>query len=286
MGKITITRKKGEEQVRTTVTKEDNGDETTTVKVGKNGEETTTKKTAKQIADEKEQKELEEIRKDLETLKKELKLVDVYDGWDDEPSKEDLINGINKKGHFLKVSKSKLPEAENLLKDMVKLGIDVNQQDHEGKTALHYAIENQDQVRAKFLVENGADIALSDKRGIAPIDMLKPGEHQEDKEIVDRALKLRALTTEKEEIPEKRTSVSEKDKDLLNSMGIRRDSVQPDKKQGGSNSKKPKGIDPVTDFLKMMAKGAYSAGKYVASGVYRAGAKASNKIKKNMGRAK
>ncbi len=51
------------------------------------------------------------------------------------------------------------------LKYLLDHGCDINAQEENGRTALHYALDLENKDLIKFLIENGADINLEDKEG-------------------------------------------------------------------------------------------------------------------------
>jgi len=60
------------------------------------------------------------------------------------------------------------------IKKSLKEGVDVNERDDEGKTALYYACErNCDLDIIKLLVEHGADVDIQSNNGLCPIKLLK-----------------------------------------------------------------------------------------------------------------
>ena len=63
------------------------------------------------------------------------------------------------------------------IKNLLTRGINVNDQDAEGNTALHYAAQSSNSEKDKimlFLLQNGADITIKNTRGITPLDGLDP----------------------------------------------------------------------------------------------------------------
>lgn len=66
----------------------------------------------------------------------------------------------------------KRPEFDQMVNLLINYGIDVNHQDVDGCTALHFAICDEQYDLAKLLLNNGADPAIVDKRGESPYDDL------------------------------------------------------------------------------------------------------------------
>eukprot|EP00347_Sterkiella_histriomuscorum_P017214 403350242 len=56
------------------------------------------------------------------------------------------------------------------LKKLIDLGCNINQQDAQGRCALHYAVDLENIEIIKFLIENGADADLVDETGSSPRD--------------------------------------------------------------------------------------------------------------------
>ena len=63
------------------------------------------------------------------------------------------------------------PESEHEVEinKLIKLGIDVNAQDKEGWTALHFAAQRQSVPAVKALLIAGADIEIKDSHGNTPL---------------------------------------------------------------------------------------------------------------------
>lgn len=51
------------------------------------------------------------------------------------------------------------------LKYLLAQGCDINAQEENGRTALHYALDLENKALIKFLIENGADINIEDNEG-------------------------------------------------------------------------------------------------------------------------
>lgn len=56
---------------------------------------------------------------------------------------------------------------------------DINYQDSEGQTALHYAIILENEALIEYLVKKGADVNLADNDGVKPVE-----EHPKIKQFV------------------------------------------------------------------------------------------------------
>ena len=56
---------------------------------------------------------------------------------------------------------------------LFKYGADVNAQDEEGQTALHYACSVGYESVIQILLKSSADKAISDNEGLKPIDVLE-----------------------------------------------------------------------------------------------------------------
>ena len=61
----------------------------------------------------------------------------------------------------------------NSILALFKYGADVNAQDEEGQTALHYACSIGYESVIQILLKSSADKAISDNEGLKPIDVLK-----------------------------------------------------------------------------------------------------------------
>jgi ankyrin repeat protein len=57
------------------------------------------------------------------------------------------------------------------LKRMLSAGTDINAQDDEGRTALHYAVMSTNNYLVRYLVERGAEINLWDNQIYTPLDI-------------------------------------------------------------------------------------------------------------------
>ena len=57
------------------------------------------------------------------------------------------------------------------IKFLLKLGLDINEKNEYGYTALHYAAMNNCLEVVKFLIENGANINLCNKKGQSPLEI-------------------------------------------------------------------------------------------------------------------
>ncbi|XP_067408897.1 ankyrin repeat domain-containing protein 22 isoform X2 [Emydura macquarii macquarii] len=74
-------------------------------------------------------------------------------------------------GYFLMVSKTK--QNENLIKMLLRAGVDVNATDYSGSTALHYACEMKNQSIIPLLLEAHADPSIKNKNGETPLDIVR-----------------------------------------------------------------------------------------------------------------
>jgi len=72
-------------------------------------------------------------------------------------------------GLLMMLSRYNDPFRMKISKILVEYGVDVNNVDVDGYSALHYAIENRNRTFMKFLLENGADVNLSDEKGYSPL---------------------------------------------------------------------------------------------------------------------
>jgi ankyrin repeat protein len=73
------------------------------------------------------------------------------------------------------------------VKDLVRAGANVNYQPSRsglGYTPLHWAIYEDNYQAAKFLLENGANPNIKDRRGQTPMDFLKEQNSEEAEELL------------------------------------------------------------------------------------------------------
>ena len=76
----------------------------------------------------------------------------------------------NSKGKELLQAISK-KNSEKALR-LIRAGASLSVQDEDGKTALHYAIENYDKALVKALIKAGAGLSIQDKREHSPLDLV------------------------------------------------------------------------------------------------------------------
>ena len=50
------------------------------------------------------------------------------------------------------------------------MGFNINSSDHQGRTALHYAVDLENSEITNFLLINGADVNAKDNEGKSPYD--------------------------------------------------------------------------------------------------------------------
>lgn len=62
---------------------------------------------------------------------------------------------------------------KEILEELVKHDIDINQKDNQGNTALHYAALTKNYDKMKILLENGANKSIKNNEGITPFDLVK-----------------------------------------------------------------------------------------------------------------
>ncbi|XP_068022310.1 ankyrin repeat domain-containing protein 22 isoform X2 [Melanerpes formicivorus] len=74
-------------------------------------------------------------------------------------------------GYLLMVSKTK--QNENLIKMLLRAGVDVNAADFSGSTALHYACEMKNQTVIPLLLEAHADSSVKNQDGETPLDIAR-----------------------------------------------------------------------------------------------------------------
>jgi ankyrin repeat protein len=77
----------------------------------------------------------------------------------------------------------KQKDLENKRK-FVKLLLDfqtteINKQNNQGDTPLHIATKNSNREAIALLLKNNADPTIKNNEGLSPIDVVKPGQHQE-----------------------------------------------------------------------------------------------------------
>lgn len=58
---------------------------------------------------------------------------------------------------------------DEILEDLIKYGIQLNQQDYNGQTPLHYAAAHSNLVAVKMLLSNGSDTNICDNYGNTPL---------------------------------------------------------------------------------------------------------------------
>lgn len=91
-----------------------------------------------------------------------------------------------------------------VLKALVKAGADVNQQDKEGNTPLHYAVLNGESIAASVLLKAGANVHLTNLKGHKPSEMptfvmMHPGPlFQALEEILERFVRHGWVLTERD----------------------------------------------------------------------------------------
>ncbi|XP_054061054.1 ankyrin repeat domain-containing protein 22 isoform X4 [Rissa tridactyla] len=74
-------------------------------------------------------------------------------------------------GYLLMISKTK--ENENLIKMLLRAGVDVNATDLSGNTALHYACETKNQAVIPLLLKAHADTSVKNQDGETPLDIAR-----------------------------------------------------------------------------------------------------------------
>lgn len=70
-------------------------------------------------------------------------------------------------------SEDNLSIMRNEIEFYLKIGVDINSQDKNGNTALHWTLKNNDIDIAVLLINNGANYELKNKKGKTPIDVAK-----------------------------------------------------------------------------------------------------------------
>ena len=58
-----------------------------------------------------------------------------------------------------------------MAKELLKAGADLNLEDNEGNTALHYALREYAESAARYLVKKGADYSCTNNDGKTPADI-------------------------------------------------------------------------------------------------------------------
>ncbi|NXA12746.1 ANR22 protein, partial [Sapayoa aenigma] len=74
-------------------------------------------------------------------------------------------------GYLLMVSKTK--QNENLVKMLLRAGVNVNATDSSGSTALHYACKTKNQAVIPLLLEAHADTSVKNQDGETPLDIAR-----------------------------------------------------------------------------------------------------------------
>jgi ankyrin repeat protein len=67
----------------------------------------------------------------------------------------------------------------NVVTILLEYNVDINIENNDGMTALHWAAQKGDLVVLKLLVEKGAKVDSTDKNGNTPLDLAEIYEHKE-----------------------------------------------------------------------------------------------------------
>jgi ankyrin repeat protein len=78
--------------------------------------------------------------------------------------------GRDGKNHLHRAADKSKEESENFRNALSLPGLDLNSQDDDGMTALHYATKRDNLLFVKALLKSGAKVTLKDKYGRTPID--------------------------------------------------------------------------------------------------------------------
>jgi serine/threonine-protein phosphatase 6 regulatory ankyrin repeat subunit C len=62
---------------------------------------------------------------------------------------------------------------KEILQEILKHDVDLDQQDNEGNTALHYAVLTRNYDKIKLLKDKGANSLIKNKEGISPLDLAR-----------------------------------------------------------------------------------------------------------------
>jgi hypothetical protein len=63
-----------------------------------------------------------------------------------------------------------LADQDQVIQELVKAGVDINRQDPDGRTALHYAVRSHNPELTRLLVSHGAKVNVKDCLGLSPLD--------------------------------------------------------------------------------------------------------------------
>jgi ankyrin repeat protein len=80
------------------------------------------------------------------------------------------VNHINKEGMDPLMLAVDCEFSLETMEFLINKGCSVHNKDGQGRTALHYAIDLENEEIARFLIENGADINAQDDNGSSPLD--------------------------------------------------------------------------------------------------------------------
>lgn len=112
--------------------------------------------------------------------------------------KESIFKKNKNKKHLIKDA-SNIPRLKHLLSLLLEHGANINAQNNDNNTPLHLAILAQSPAIVTFLIENGADIDFTNKKGLRPYDIaLEYAELKKDELNTKLKDGLDATTTQQE----------------------------------------------------------------------------------------
>lgn len=81
------------------------------------------------------------------------------------------VNQTDNRGNTALILHTQNRCSKDIVKDLVRAGADINIANNEGNTALHYALWYGNQDAARFLVKKGADYNRANNQGVTPVQL-------------------------------------------------------------------------------------------------------------------